>query len=89
MIIILAHLIHYLFLTYTILLLVRVIGSWIPKLARHRFMRFIYFYTDPYLNFFRKLIPPVGGTLDLSPMLGFFVLQILEKAVMGIIRGLI
>ncbi|HSX03206.1 MAG TPA: YggT family protein [Rhabdochlamydiaceae bacterium] len=89
MIIIIAHLIHYLFLTYTLLLLARVIASWIPRLARHRIMHFICFYTDPYLNLFRRLIPPIGGALDLSPMLGFFVLQILEKLIMGFIRGLL
>lgn len=89
MLIIAAHLLHYLFLTYTLLLLVRVVGSWIPKLARHPVMRFVYFYTDPYLNLFRRVIPPIGGALDLSPMLGFFVLQILEKTIMTIIRGII
>lgn len=88
-IIIIAHLIHWLFLAYTLLLSIRVIGSWFPKFARHRFMYFVHFYTDPYLRVFRRLIPPIGGTLDLSPMLGFFVLQILEKILLGIIRGLL
>lgn len=30
---------------------------------------------DPYLNIFRGLIPPLGGTLDLSPILAFLVLN--------------
>jgi YggT family protein len=89
MIIIAAHLIHYLFLIYTLLLVVRIVASWIPKLAYHRAMRFVYFYTDPYLNLFRRIIPPIGGVLDLSPMLGFFMLQILEKTILSIIRGLL
>lgn len=87
-IIIIAHLIHWVFLAYTILLLVRVVGSWFQKLARHRLMRFVHFYTDPYLNLFRRLIPPIGGALDLSPMLGFFVLQFLEKIILMIIYGI-
>jgi hypothetical protein len=31
---------------------------------------------DPYLNVFRGLIPPIGGTFDLSPILAFVVLDI-------------
>lgn len=31
---------------------------------------------DPYLNLFRGLIPPLGGTLDLSPILAFIVLNL-------------
>lgn len=30
---------------------------------------------DPYLNIFRGIIPPLGGTLDLSPILAFLVLS--------------
>lgn len=30
---------------------------------------------DPYLNIFRGVIPPLGGTLDLSPILAFLVLN--------------
>ncbi|HSW87253.1 MAG TPA: YggT family protein [Rhabdochlamydiaceae bacterium] len=71
--------IHLIFLCYTILLFVRVVGSWFPKVAQHSFMRFVIHYTDPYLGIFRRLIPPIGGALDLSPLLGFFVLQMLEQ----------
>ena len=31
---------------------------------------------DPYLNLFRGLIPPLGGTIDLSPILAFIVLDV-------------
>ena len=80
-----AKVIHWVFLFYTLLLFVRVVGSWFPNFAYHPVMRFIRFYTDPYLNAFRRLIPPIGGTFDLSPMLGFFVLQFLEKMILGIL----
>ena len=36
--------------------------------------------TDPYLNIFRKFIPPMHG-LDFSPMIGLFILQLIEKLV--------
>ncbi|MBS0628703.1 MAG: YggT family protein [Verrucomicrobia bacterium] len=79
--------VHWIFFAYTIIILVRIIGSWIPKYANHPILRFARFYTDPYLNIFRRLIPPIGGALDLSPMLAFFVLQILERMVLGFISA--
>ncbi len=78
---ILLYIVRLLFSTYTILLFVRVVGSWFPSLARSNFMR----YVDPYLNVFRRLIPPIGGVLDLSPLLAFFALGILEKIIIRLI----
>ena len=34
--------------------------------------------TDPYLNLFRGLVPPLLGTIDFTPLLGFFILQFLS-----------
>ena len=36
--------------------------------------------TDPYLNLFRGIIPPLGGTIDLSPILAFLVLDVRRAA---------
>ena len=33
---------------------------------------------DPYLNLFRGIVPPLGGTLDLSPILAFLVLNVFQ-----------
>ena len=73
------NLVHWVFQIYILLLLVRVIGSWFPNFAGTKCMRFVCFYTDPYLNLFRRLIPPIGGTLDLSPLLAFFSLNLMEN----------
>jgi YggT family protein len=73
--------VHYLFFAYTILLMARIIGSWFPSFARSKWMRFVEYYTNPYLNLFRRIIPPIGN-LDLSPIIAFFALQILESLIM-------
>ena len=83
MVYLIGKIIHWIFFTYTVFLFVRIVGSWFPRFAHHRAMHFVRFYTDPYLNVFRRLIPPIGGALDLSPILGFFVLEILQKMIMG------
>ncbi len=82
----LAYLIHLVFLTYTILLFIRVIGSWFPSFARHPFMHFINRMTEPYLGLFRRIVPPIGGVLDLSPLIGFFLLQMGEQFILFLLR---
>lgn len=72
--------IRLLFTVYSLMLIIRIFGSWFQSFQQTSFFRFIAHYTDPYLNIFRRFIPPIGGILDLSPILGFFVLQFLEWA---------
>ena len=74
----LINIINLFFIVYTLMIIIRIFGSWFQGLQQTSFFRFIAHYTDPYLNIFRRLIPPIGGVLDLSPILGFFVLQILK-----------
>ncbi|MBA3602440.1 MAG: YggT family protein [Parachlamydiaceae bacterium] len=75
------HMIHNIFFVYMLMIMVRIFGSWFPNFSQSRFMQFIAFYTDPYLNFFRSIIPPLG-MLDLSPIVAIFILQIIEKGVL-------
>lgn len=83
-----------LFLVYIILILIRVLMSWIPRMPYNPALRsvldFIAETTDPYLNLFRRIIPPIGGGgfgLDLSPMIGIIVLYILRGLVVALIAG--
>jgi YggT family protein len=83
-----------LFLVYIILILIRVLMSWIPRMPYNPVLRsvldFIVETTDPYLNLFRRIIPPIGGGgfgLDLSPMIGIIVLYVLRGLVVALIAG--
>jgi len=78
--------VHLLFLSYTVLIFLRLLSSWLPGWQAHRFVRFVAFYTDPYLNIFRRVLPPLGGLLDLSPILAFFALRLLEIFFLGLFR---
>lgn len=60
---------------YMLILTVRIISSWFPELQSSRVIGITQTLTDPYLNFFRRIIPPIG-VLDISPILAFFALQI-------------
>jgi YggT family protein len=81
-------------LVYLVLIFIRIIMSWIPRIPYNRFLaaalKFVSDVTDPYLNLFRRFLPPVRlgpGALDLSPIVATFVLIILSTIVANIIRG--
>jgi len=83
-----------LFVVYIILVLLRVLMSWVPRMPYNPTLRavldFVSESTDPYLNLFRRVLPPIGGGglgLDLSPMIGIIVLFILRGVVVALISG--
>ena len=86
-----------LFTVYFILIIARIILSWIQQfrplpynMALRTVIGFIEESVDPYLNVFRRFIPPLrfgGAGLDLSPILGIFVLLIVQSLVVNLIRG--
>ena len=68
------------FLIYLLMLFTRIISSWFPEYQHLSILRFIAHYTDPYLNIFRRIIPSIG-MLDISPIVAFFALKIIEELV--------
>ena len=68
---------------YTLVLLVRVLLSWFPNLDwGNPVLSTVSSITDPYLNAFRGLIPPLGG-LDLSAIVAFIALQLVQSLLEG------
>ncbi len=66
---------------YTLLIFVYVLMSWIPTkrglladidnvLAK---------LCDPYLDLFRRFIPPIGGMVDVSPIVAILALQLVVR----------
>ena len=63
---------------YSLVLIVRVLLSWFPNLDwSNPVLSSVSAITDPYLNAFRGLIPPLGG-IDLSALLAFLALNVLQ-----------
>jgi YggT family protein len=64
---------------YSTLLFIRVALSWFPNINWYNQpFNALAQLTDPYLDLFRSLIPPLGG-MDLSPMLALIVLQVVGQ----------
>jgi YggT family protein len=83
-----------LFLIYMILIFIRVLMSWFPRIPYNpvlsAVLNFVQETTDPYLNLFRKFVPMVRigpGALDLSPIVAIIVLMIVRGIVVALIAG--
>ena len=71
---------------YSLVLLVRVLLSWFPNIDwSNPVLSTVSSITDPYLNAFRGLIPPIGG-LDLSALIAFLALS-LGQSLLGAASG--
>ena len=79
---------------YVVLIFIRILMSYFRSIPYYRaldvFLRFVTEVTDPWLNLFRRFIPPVRmgpAAIDLTPMIAVFVLYILGALVTRLIRG--
>ncbi len=63
---------------YKIILLVRIILTWIPHNPQNPAATFLYKITEPILEPVRRLIPSIGG-MDISPIIVFFALSLIQK----------
>lgn len=69
---------------FSLLLLLRVLLSWFPNLPwENPLLAALASITDPYLNLFRGLIPPIGG-LDLSAILALLTLSLASTLLRGL-----
>jgi YggT family protein len=87
----LADYVNALFVVYVILIFIRIVASFVPRMPYNRYLRAVLDFatevTDPYLLFFRRLIPSMGGGFDISPMIGLIVLFVAQKLIVNLIAG--
>jgi YggT family protein len=89
-----AHYVNTLIIVYIVLIFIRILMSWVPRVPYYRWLdailNFVREVTDPYLNVFRRFMPTLrlgGAGLDLSPMVATFVLIIVGRIVVNLIHG--
>ncbi len=64
---------------YSLVLIIRVLLSWFPNLDwGNPVLSTVSSITDPYLNVFRGIIPPLGG-IDLSAILAFMAISLMQN----------
>ena len=79
---------------YVVLIFIRILMSYFRSIPYYRaldlFLRFVTEVTDPWLNLFRRFIPPVRmgpAAIDLTPMIAVFVLVLLGRLITSLIAG--
>ncbi len=67
------------------LIIVRVLLSWFPNRPHNAFFDFIMDVTNPVLNFFKRIIPPIG-MIDISPIVALIVLDLLRTLLLALLN---
>ena len=85
----LSEIVGLLFYFYYILIIIRIFLTWIRSINWYsQPFAWIASITDPFLNIFRGIIPPIGGVLDISPIIAIILLQLVQGLLVGMIAGM-
>ncbi|WP_027088363.1 YggT family protein [Cohnella panacarvi] len=60
---------------YFYMILIYVLMSWLPNVRESFIGEMLGKLVEPYLRPFRRLIPPIGGILDISPIVALIALR--------------
>ncbi|WP_445488387.1 YggT family protein [Niallia sp. 03133] len=73
---------------YSYALVIFILMSWIPNARDTAFGGILARICEPYLEQFRRFIPPIG-MIDISPIVALFVLQLARSGVIQLYSWLI
>jgi YggT family protein len=69
-------------------IMVRVVASWIPSLSPWSpWVRWAFVLTEPILAPLRRLIPPIGGSIDITPIVAYFLVRIVGGFVVRLVAS--
>lgn len=71
---------------YSYLLIIYILMSWFPGARESQFGQIIGSLCEPFLEPFRKIIPPIGGMIDISPIAAIFSLQLAQIGILELFR---
>ncbi|WP_338556693.1 YggT family protein [Paenibacillus sp. KS-LC4] len=70
---------------YSFMIIGYVLLSWLPN-ARESFIGvFLGKLVEPYLGIFRRFIPPIGGMIDISPIVAIFALRFVAMGLIAVV----
>ena len=70
---------------YSFLILISVLGSWVDPYRKSKVFQTVEKFTEPYLKLFRIIIPVGNMNLDISPVIGLFILNYVVKRIIFVI----
>ncbi|WNS43842.1 YggT family protein [Paenibacillus sp. MMS20-IR301] len=74
-----------LFRIYYYMIFIYILMSWVPNLRENFIGELLGKLVEPYLTPFRKIIPPLFGTIDFSPIVAIVVLQLAVNGLYSIV----
>ena len=77
--------VNLIFQIINIAILVRVVLSWIPHNKMNPLINIIYKITEPILKPIQSIVPPIGGGIDITPMIAIFLIQLLRPIIIGLL----
>lgn len=80
--------VDYAFTLYSVILLARVLISWFPVDPYNPIVRVLHQLTEPLLAPIRRLLPQTGA-IDFSPLIGFVVIILAQRIVIGLLLPLV
>jgi YggT family protein len=72
---------------YSWALIIYILLSWVPNLRESKFGVMLGKICEPYLEQFRKIIPPLG-MIDISPIVAIFVLRFAQTGLVSLFQML-
>ena len=76
-----AEVVDILLTVYVWLIVGRAVISWVNPDPYNPIVRFLHSATEPVLGFVRKRLPPLGGSLDLIPIIVLVLIIFVKRAV--------
>lgn len=70
---------------YSILLVIYVLMSWVPSTRETSIGRLLAKICEPYLDIFRKIIPPIG-MIDISPIVALIALNLIVRGLFTVFQ---
>ncbi len=74
---------------YSFLIIGRALISWVSPDPYNPIVNFLYTVTEPLMKYARKIIPPIGGTIDISPIVVLVLIHLIRVAVNQLLFDLI
>ncbi|MBY9076979.1 YggT family protein [Paenibacillus sp. HN-1] len=71
---------------YFYMIIFYVLMSWLPNVRDNFIGELLGKLVEPYLRPFRRIIPPLFGTIDFSPIVALFVLELAMRGLVAVLN---
>lgn len=77
--------IGYAYKIYYYMIIAYILMSWVPNMRESAVGELLGKAVDPYLNIFRRFIPPIGGMIDISPIVALLALYYIYEGLFTVL----